>query len=159
LSFDELDFENDAIRLVQDKTLAQLNLPMVPELKTALIDYIENARPGVDGFVFRVSYPPYEDMTKSGVIACFHKTLLKAGIERGNRGVGPRAFRSSLASSMINDNVPYEAVRKTLGHTDPNAINHYAKLDIEQLRFYALPVPNATGVFAEFLAGRSVHNE
>jgi integrase len=156
LRFEELDFERDIVRLVQDKTLAQLELPMIPELKTALLDYIRNSRPDVDGSVLRVSYPPYDQLSKSGVIACYRRAIRDAGVERGNRGIGPRAFRSSLASSMVNDGVPYEAVRKTLGHIDPNAIRHYAKLDIERLRLYALPVPKATGAFADFLSGRSV---
>jgi len=154
LNFNMLDFENDIIRLIQDKTLAGLELPMVPELKTALLDYIQNGRPDVDGVVFRVSYPPYSILTKNGIDACFRRAVFKAKIERGNRGDGPRAFRSSLASSMVNDGVPYEVVRKTLGHIDANAISHYARLDIERLRFYALPVPKATGAFADFLAGR-----
>ena len=156
LSFDELDINNDAIRLVQDKTFAELELPIVPELRTALLDYIQNVRPDVDGAVFRVSYPPYSEMSKTGVDACFRRALRKSKIEIGNRGCGPRAFRSSLASSMVNDDVPYEAVRKALGHVDPNAIRHYARLDIERLRVYALPVPEATGAFADFLAGRPV---
>jgi len=154
LSLNVLDFKNDAIKFVQEKTLAGLELPVVPELKDALIDYIQNGRPDVDGAIFRVSYPPYSQMTKTGIDACFRRALHKAGIERGNRGCGPRAFRSSLASSMVNDGIPYEAVRKTLGHIDPNAISHYAKLDIERLRFYALPIRKATGAFADFLAGR-----
>jgi len=157
MCFDELDFENNIVRKIQEKTLAQLELPMIPELKAALADYVKNGRPdvGIDDVVFRVSYPPYSQMGKSGLIACFRRALRKADIECGDRGVGPRAFRSSLASSMINDGIPYEVVRKTLGHIDPNAISHYAKLDIERLRFYALPVPNATGAFADFLEGRS----
>lgn len=155
LKLGALSFQDNAIKLVQKKTLTQLELPMVLELKAALIDYINNARPEVDDdIVFRVSYPPYTIMTKNGVIACYRRALFKANIEIGNRGYGPRAFRSSLASSMVNDRVPYEVVRKTLGHVDPNAISHYAKLDIEQLRFYALTVPKATGAFADFLAGR-----
>ena len=62
--------------------------------------------------------------------------------------------QASLASSMVYDNIPYEVVRKTLGHTDQNAIRSYASLDIEQLRGYALPVPEAAGTFAGFLEGR-----
>jgi integrase len=155
LSFDELDFERNAIRLVQKKTLAKLELPLLPELKAALLDYIDNARPDVgDDTVFRLSCTPYDPMSKNGIIACFRRAIFKSRIEIGSRGYGPRAFRSSLASSMINDGVPYEAVRKALGHIDQNAISHYARLDIEQLRFYALPVPKATGTFADFLAGR-----
>lgn len=155
LKLGALDFNNDAIRFVQQKTLTQLELPMVPELKVALLDYIENARPNTgDNIVFRMIYPPHTALGKSSVIACYRRAILKAKIEIGNRGYGPRAFRSSLASSMVNDGIPYEAVRKTLGHIDPNAISHYAKLDIEQLRFFSLPVPKATGKFADFLAGR-----
>ena len=156
LRFDELDFTKDVILLVQDKTFVGLELPIVPELKAALLDYIKNGRPNVDGVVFRKVHPPHNLLSKSGIIACFRRAIRKAKIDCGNRGYGPRAFRSSLASSMINDGIPYEAVRKILGHIDPNAISHYAKLDIEQLRIYALPVPNATGAFADFLAGRFV---
>jgi integrase len=155
LKLGALDFENDTIRLIQQKTLTQLELPMVPELKVGLLDYIDNARPTVDDdVVFRLSYPPYTMLRKNAVIACYRRAVFKAKIEIGNRGYGPRAFRSSLASSMVNDGVPYEVVRKKLGHIDPNAISHYAKPDIEQLRFYALPVPKATGAFADFLTGR-----
>ena len=102
MSFDELDFKKETVHLIQEKTLAGLVLPMVPELKTALHDYIHNGRPDIAGSVFRISYPPYDPMTKSGVVACFRRALRKAGIERGTRGFGPRAFRSSLASSMVN---------------------------------------------------------
>jgi len=152
--FDELDFKKDVIRLVQEKTLVGLELPLISELKIALLDYIQSGRPNVDGAVFRIGYPPYSQMTKTGIDACFRRAVRKAKLERGDRGCGPRAFRSSLTSSMVNDGVPYEAVRKTLGHIDQNAISHYARLDIERLRFYALPVPKATGAFADFLAGR-----
>jgi integrase len=155
LNFNELDFEKNAVCLLQKKTLTKLELPLLPELRAALRDYIENARPDVgDDIVFRVSHPPYGLMSKGGTIACFRRAISKARIETGNRGYGPRAFRSSLASSMVNDGVPYEAVRKALGHIDQNAISHYARLDVEQLRFYALPVPEATGAFSDFLAGR-----
>ena len=156
MCFGELDFKKNIIRLVQEKTLGDLELPMVPELKTALLDYIQNGWINADGVVFRNSYPPYSQMTKTGTDACFRRALRKAKIEIRSRGCGPRAFRSSLASSMVNDNIPYEVVRKTLGHIDPNAISHYARLDIEQLRFYALPVPQTAGAFAEFLTGRRI---
>jgi hypothetical protein len=55
---------------------------------------------------------------------------------------------------MVNDGVPYEVARQTLGHRDKNAIQHYAKLDVKQLRLYALEPPTATGHFAEILSGR-----
>ncbi len=79
--------------------------------------------------------------------------IRSAGIVPGGRKCGPHAFRASLASSMVNDDVPYEVVRNTLGHTDVNAIKSYAKLDVERLRIYALAVPEAAGYFAKILSG------
>ena len=52
MSFDELDFEADVIRLVQEKTLVRLELPMVPELKTAISSGL------VVSFAMRL-IPPY----------------------------------------------------------------------------------------------------
>jgi len=54
---------------------------------------------------------------------------------------------------MVNDSIPYNVVRKVLGHSDPNAIKHYAKLDIEILRLCAIEVPKPSEKFKEFLDG------
>ena len=76
-----------------------------------------------------------------------------AGIDITEKKHGPHTFRSSLANSMINDDVPYEAVTKILGHTDSDAIKHYAKLDLEKLRECAIEVPGPSGTFKAFLDG------
>jgi site-specific recombinase XerD len=77
-----------------------------------------------------------------------------AGIDISSKRHGPHTLRSSLASSMINSDVPYEVVRKLLGHVDPQAIRHYAKVDMEHLRRYAIEVPPPSGIFADILQGR-----
>ena len=71
----------------------------------------------------------------------------------GNRKCGPHALRSSLASSMVNDDIPYETVRKVLGHSSNNAIKHYARIDIEKLRRYSLAPPAPASRFHAFLYG------
>lgn len=155
LTFEELDFDSDAIRFVQGKTLTPLNLPMLGEIKEAIADYIQNERPCIDSlYVFLTTDEPYRHISVQSAWKRISTAMRKAGISPNTRGTGPRALRSSLASSMVNDGVPYEVVRKTLGHNDPNAISHYAKIDVERLRFYALPVSPATGAFGDFLLGR-----
>ena len=155
LTFDELDFKADVIRMVQQKTTVPLELPMLPELKAALLDYIQNERPRIDSpFVFLTIDTPDRHISVQSAWKRVATAMCKAGIVHGTRRRGPRSLRSSLASSMVNDGVPYEAVRRTLGHNDLNAIKNYARLDAGQLRFYALPVPEASGAFADFLAGR-----
>jgi hypothetical protein len=55
---------------------------------------------------------------------------------------------------MVNNDVPYDVVREALGHASPQAIKHYARVDIDSLRLYALDVPGPTGTFAAILQGR-----
>ena len=55
---------------------------------------------------------------------------------------------------MVNNEIPYETVRKVLGHSSNNAIKNYARIDVEKLRRYSLTPPTPTGDFKEFLYGR-----
>lgn len=156
LTFDRLDFDAEIIRLTQQKTEIPLDLPMMPEIKSSLLDYIGNERADSESpYVFLSLSPPYSHISVQRIGKLVTRALRDAGIDPAGRKTGPHAFRSSLASSMINDNVPYEVVRKTLGHSDLNAIKSYARLDTEQMRIYALEVPAATGAFVAFLSGRS----
>lgn len=140
-----------------------LNRPINPNVYITLTDhinfalerYLQEERTAYDSpYVFLRIVPPYGHISVQAIAKIARTAIAVAGIEPGGRKQGAHAFRSSLASSMINDNIPYEAVRKILGHTDQNAIRSYARLDMEQLRGYALPVMEATGIFAEFLEGR-----
>lgn len=58
-----------------------------------------------------------------------------------------------LASSMVNDDISYETVRKVLGHSSNNAVKHYARIDVEKLRRYSLTPPAPAGRFHAFLYG------
>ena len=154
LTFEELDFKRNTICLTQQKTAAPLSLPMLPEIKAALLDYLEHERASSDSeYVFLSLKPPFSHISVHLLGKLTSTAIRSAGIVPGGRKCGPHAFRASLASSMVNDDVPYEVVRNTLGHTDVNAIKSYAKLDVERLRVYALAVPKATGYFAKILSG------
>lgn len=155
MTFKELDFDRNLILLTQNKTGVTIELPMIPDVKAALKQYLEEERACYDSpYVFLRIVPPYRNISVQAITKIARTAILSAGIDPAGRKQGAHAFRSSLASSMVNDNIPYESVRKTLGHTDPNAIRSYARLDVEQLRNYALPAIEATDVFAAFLEGR-----
>jgi len=157
MTLKELNFQSETLHFTQQKTGVPITLPMVPELKDALLDYIQNARESVcSEYVFLSRHPPHAHLSIPGIGDCIRRAIQTAKIDVGQRQWGPRAMRSSVASSMVNDSVPYEVVRRTLGHTGKNAIKSYAKLDIEQLKLYSLEPPAATGKFAELLAGKWV---
>jgi site-specific recombinase XerD len=155
LSFSEVDFEQGKIDIIQDKTNQPLELPLLPEIRDALLNYIKIARPEVkyEKRIFIRQNAPYQGITTSVLRFITTNYFLKAGINISGEKHGVHTFRSSLASSMVNDNIPYEVVRKVLGHTDPDAMKHYAKLDIERLREYGIDTLEPSGKFKNFLNG------
>lgn len=154
LTLKELGFKHNKIDFIQQETGEVLQLPMIPEIKSALIDYIDNVRPKVErDTVFLRQNAPYLDITTSVIRFETTKYFKQAGIDISGKKHGPHVFRSSLASLMINDNSTYEIVRRVMGHSNPNVIKHYAKLDIERLRECAIEVPVPSGSFKAFLDG------
>lgn len=128
-------------------------MPILPEIKEPLDDYIEKGRPKVDkNYVSLRTNAPYQRITMSALRFATMRYFKKAGIDITGKKQGPNTSHSSLASSMVNDGNPYDVVvRSILGYTDPDAIKHYAKLDIERLSEYAIEVPEPSGIFKKFL--------
>lgn len=157
LSFDEVDFKNDRITFFQEKTGEPQSLPLLPEIKEALKRYIMDSRPdSSEEKIFLSLYAPYLPLTTSVTRRITAYYMKKSGVEPGRRRYGSHIFRSSAATSMVNDGVSYETVRYALGHRDPNVIQHYAALDVSSLRQCALPAPEPSGFFKDLLEGRAV---
>lgn len=147
-----LDFMTESISFVQEKTNNEVALPMIPELKEALEIYLKETNTG-DGYLFHSLHAPYYRLQSSAIYGIVNRYFHIVGIDTFGKKHGPHSLRASVSTSMINDDVPYEAVKDVLGHTSPNAIRHYAKNDIEKLRRCAIPVPTPSGRFQEFLEG------
>jgi integrase/recombinase XerD len=141
------------INIVQEKTGNILHLPIIREVQLAIEDYLAVRPLSKIEQLFINVYAPYKAVTTSTLRNALRKYIIAAGIEPGKRKCGPHIFRSSLASSMVNDDISYETVRKILGHSSSNAIKHYARIDIEKLRQYCLKPPAPTGKFQAFLHG------
>lgn len=147
-----LDFTTESISFIQKKTNTEIALPMIPELKEALTIYLEEANTE-DGYLFHSLHAPYYRLQRGGIYGIVNRYFRIGEIDTSGKKHGPHSLRASVSTSMINDDVPYEAVKDILGHTSPNAIRHYAKNDIEKLRRCAIPVPTPSGKFQEFLKG------
>ena len=153
--FDSIDFDRDSISFIQSKTGQPLTLPLLPQIREAIQDYIRHARPDVkNGYLFIKAKAPFEKISTSILRHMLTGYFKAAKIDISNKKHGPHTLRSSMASSMVNSDVPYDVVRKALGHAGPQAIKHYAKVDIGNLRLHAIDVPAPTGAFAEVLKGR-----
>lgn len=141
----------NGINILQQKTHQKLHLPFIPEVLEAVEVYLSVRPESESDMLFLHVQAPYQNVTTGVMRYAVRKYIHKAGIDTNGKKQGPHALRSSLASSMVNDSVPYETVRKILGHNSDNAIKHYARIDVENLRRYSLEPPEAVGSFKAFL--------
>lgn len=122
------------INIIQEKTGNILHLPLISEVMVAIEDYLSVRPTSTANEIFLNVYAPHKPITTGTIRYALKKHIALADIDIRNRKKGPHSLRSSLASSMVNDDIPYETVRKVLGHSSNNAIKHYARIDVEKLR-------------------------
>ena len=145
LKFEYIDFENNEIKLFQSKTMQLLTLPLIDEVKYPLLDYIKNGRPQSKDteYVFATIYAPYTKYNNTAsIFRMVDETMRKAGINYTNKHHGPHALRHSLATNMLNKNVPISAISQILGHSDIRTTEIYITKDTTHLRELTLEVPN-----------------
>ena len=156
LTLNDIDFENDRLHFTQQKTGDPWEGELLPVVRAALRDYIGNVRRNIEGCasVFMSLAPPYAPIDGHAINTMIWNKFRRTNIDVAGRRHGSRAFRSSVASNMINDGVSTEVVRRVLGHGTKYALKHYARIDIESMRLCPLPVPEPIGTFADILSGK-----
>jgi site-specific recombinase XerD len=152
LKFSDVDFDNATIRFSQYKTENAQRLTLLPEVAEALHDYIDNGRGESDKpYIFLTNRKtPFSRSLPTAIATKYFK---ESGIDWGDRKHGSHALRSTLASELVEEGVPFEVIRKILGHEDPKALTYYVKFATKSLRFCALEVPAPRGRFASYLSG------
>ena len=141
LRFSNIDWENDRIRLTQVKTGNPLELPLLSDVGEAIINYLKNARPKTDSnHVFVRVQPPYTEFHSGAVGALVHEHLLRAGIHLEGRKSGSHALRHSLASRLLEHEIPLPVISEILGHVNTQTTMTYLRIDINELKKCALEV-------------------
>ncbi len=153
LKLENIDFQHGYISFKQSKTGKPYCAELLPTVKDALESYLSETNPLLENRrLFYSTQAPYQPLSRGAVWSIVSGRIHSAVVADG-RHQGPHAIRSSLASGLVSDNVPYPIVQKILGHTDPNATKRYVAIDIEQLRKCSIECPVATGKFLSYLEG------
>lgn len=143
LEFKNIDWENSKIHIIQHKTKKYIELPIIDEVRYAILDYIRNSRPVSDlPQIFLRSRSPfiaYQDAT--AMSAMVSRQLRIAGIETKGRHHGTHALRHSLATMLHAEDVSMTDISSVLGHSDLQSTATYIWTDTERLRIVALEVP------------------
>ncbi|MCL6443004.1 MAG: site-specific integrase [Alicyclobacillus sp.] len=143
LTFSNLLWEKNVIELVMSKTGKQITLPLFEDVGMAIIDYVKYGRPKAEtDIVFLRHIPPIQQLTAPALSSIVKRYISISGIEvRPGQSQGPHAMRHSLASALLEDNVPLPVISEILGHTDTRTTENYLKIGIKQLRGCSQEVP------------------
>ena len=127
LRLSDIDWKQRTISVIQQKTLAQLTLPMPTDVGNALYLYIKNGRPkSNDQHLFIRHKAPYGKLT----IKNCTKALLRIIPERRTKkGGGFHVTRRTFATQLLRNNADIDTVIDSLGHHDNTSVMKYLSLD------------------------------
>lgn len=142
LKFENINWEKSEISIVQQKTKKALKLPLLNDVGEAIINYIKNGRPNIqDSYIFIRESKPYTKMNRGSLFTIVDQYLKRANIKipAGQRH-GPHALRHSLATLLLEDNVPISTIKEILAHQSVETTKIYLKIAEKQLLQCALEV-------------------
>lgn len=139
LTFDNLLWAECKIRLIQDKTGKPLELPLNASVGDAIIDYLKYGRPKEDKspFVFVRHTVPFGKVKNFWypMQRYLSAAQIRLDIEKPH---GLHTFRFSLATRLLDEEVPVETISAILGHSNSDSTKVYLRADINKLRQCAL---------------------
>lgn len=143
LKLGDVDWANDCIHIIQQKTNESLNIPLRPSFGNAMADYLVHERPVSDSpYIFLRKKAPFEPIaTHTACWNILHKAFREAGILKEGRICGTRLTRHNAASRMLRKGIPLPTISAVLGHLDPNSVNIYLTTDEAKLAECTLPLP------------------
>ena len=143
ITISDIDWDQSILEFSQNKTGTIIRLPLMGNVKNALLDYLENCRPETSFTeLFIREKAPIAPYLKSAIIySIVSKQIKAAGLISGDRHRGPHALRYSFASAMLEDETPLPVIASALGHVNTKNTTNYLRVDITQLRRIALEVP------------------
>jgi len=142
LRFNNIDWDNNVINIVQEKTKKEVELPLLTDIGEAIIDYIKNGRPRSDyKTIFLSGSHPYEPITTATFSTVITDIIYKTGIELKGRRHGVHCLRHSLATTMLQNGTSLPVISATLGHSNTQATMIYLSVNVCNLLRCSLDVP------------------
>ena len=141
LKLSSIDWNRKTISLIMIKTGQPIELPLLPDVGWAIIDYLQNGRPATNSECLFVRHKaPFNAFGDRNAFSReLHRYILKAGLHLpGNQQHGMHSLRSTLAGNMLDVKAPLPIISETLGHQSINTTGLYLKIDIEGLRKCAI---------------------
>lgn len=145
LRFGNIDWENNMVNIIQEKTHEHVQFPLLSSVGNAIIDYVKNGRPTTDSDVIIVRHDSTfkgKSVSKTLVYKIVSEAIAQAEINdwRSKRH-GPHSLRHSLASNMLKQGTALSVISNVLGHKSTETTKVYISVDIDKLRLCGLQIP------------------
>lgn len=142
ITFQNIDWENEEILIVQKKTGNTLILPLRCIVGNALYEYIIHERPYSDDEHIFLCEPVPHNSISSGTIGNVATKIYDAvSIRQGDADAkGAHLFRHNLATSFAEQGISRPVISSILGHVDPDSLDEYLFADIKHLRECSLHI-------------------
>ena len=136
-----IDWQKKTISIIQQKTGEPLELPLLEDVGWAIIDYLKHGRPETKCECVFVRHCAPFDKLSGALSRCISPYIRKAGIQVPiDKPRGMHSLRHSLASSMLEQNIPLHVISQTLGHRNTHSTTKYLTIAVKQLRLCPLEV-------------------
>ena len=131
----DIDWEQEKIHIVQQKTDVGLSLPFCPVVGNAIYDYIMEERPKTvdEDHLFLVDDREVRPVSRQ----LYHisvKIMDKAGVRSSTGKKGFHLFRHRFGVMLFNRGVPNAVITASLGHVSPASLDAYLDTDLKRLK-------------------------
>jgi site-specific recombinase XerD len=146
ISLESINWRASQIMLHQSKTGQLLALPLLPDVRDALLDYLRNGRPKTHSRrIFVRHLAPFEPfVSNNNLSSIMRPALRRAGLQdrEGRRGL--YLFRHTLATRLLEAGQPLKIIADILGHNTIKTTFLYTKVDLLGLQKVAMSIKEIT---------------
>ena len=146
----DIDWSDSTLTIRAEKNDALRVYPLTESMRLAIADYLRSERPKSDDpHLILSTKPPFLPVVDSSSLSNVVKRVAaEAGIDAKGRRIGTHMLRRSVATTLMEKDVPYPVISEMLMHeANGSAFSQttmsYLRADIKALRSVALEVPHA----------------
>ena len=135
LCFENFNWTEKKLCFTQSKTGQPMELPLVPDVGWAVIDYLKYGRPKVDSSrIFVRHTAPFLPFAEGDHLdQLIRAYMVKAHIPMRGKHRGMHSLRHTMASVLLEKDTPLPVISDIIGHLDTNSTPVYLKVDMERL--------------------------
>ena len=140
LCFENIDWKQRSIRIIQQKTGKILVMPMPVKTGNILFRYLRDGRPGSgEPYVFICHEAPYGKLHRAVCARALSRIIGPAD----DKGRGFHVVRRTFATQLLDKKTKVELISDSLGHSTDNTVHKYLSLDEKRMRLCPLSLEEA----------------